>query len=313
MDRRPESHTVTPSADEAGLEGDGWGEVDDPTVIFLHIGKTAGTTMRQILRRKVRSADTLVIRRRGRREETLEGFGALPVEERARPRLIMGHTVFGLHEHVPRPSIYITIVREPAKLVVSQYRYVLRTPTHRLHEIATSEGMSLADYIRSGSSLEMDNSQTRAISGDLGVPFGECTNDMLERAKGNIDRCFAVAGMTERFEETLILLQKVFGWSHIHYVRANVAPQGPPVVIDDETRALIQEHNRLDDELYAFVGDRFDEMAGSYPTFRADLERFKRSNGRYRPWGTLTHALPHRISSTVGFRRFWSRSNVRDL
>lgn len=286
----------------------------DPTVIFLHIGKTAGTTMRQVLRRNFRSSDVMDIHVRERsREETLERFGELPAEMRARPRLIMAHTVFGLHQHVPRPSIYITIVRKPSSLVVSQYRYVLRTPRHRLHEVATSEGMSIADYIRSGVSTEMDNSQTRAIAGDLSVPYGACTDEMLERAKQNLDGSFAVAGLTERFEETLVLLQKTFGWSHLHHVRANVAPQGPSVAISDEARDLIDEHNRLDNALYAYVGDRFEEAMRSYPSFEHDLARFKRTNAMYRPWGVLTHTYPQRIASTIGFRRIWSRSNVRDL
>lgn len=286
----------------------------DPTVIFLHIGKTAGTTMRQVLRRNFRSSDTMVIRVRARpREETLERFGELPAEVRSRPRLIMGHTIFGLHEHVPRPSTYITIVRKPSSLVVSQYRFVLRTPGHRHHEVVTSEGMSFADYIRSGMSLEMDNSQTRAVAGDLSTPYGECTDVMLERAKQNLDESFSVAGLTERFEETLILLQKTFGWSHLHYVRANVAPQGPPVDITDEARDLIGEHNRLDDALYAHVSERFEEARRRHPSFEDDLARFRRTNAMYRPWGVFTHTYPQRIASTIGFRRIGSRSSVRDL
>lgn len=286
----------------------------DPTVIFLHIGKTAGTTMRQVLRRNFRTSEVMVIRVRGRaREETLHGFGELPTEVRTRPRLIMGHTIFGLHEHVPRPSTYITIVRKPSSLVLSQYRFVLRTPGHRHHEVVTSKGMSIADYIRSGLSLEMDNSQTRAISGDLSTPYGECTDAMLDRAKRNLDESFSVAGLTERFEETLILLQKTFGWSHLHYVRANVAPQGRSVEITDGERDLIDGHNRLDNALYAHVGERFEQAMRSYPSFEHDFARFKRTNALYRPWGVLTHTYPQRIASTIGFRRTRSRGSVRDL
>ena len=119
-------------------------------------------------------------------------------------RLIMGHAIFGLHEHVPRPSTYITILRKPSSLVVSQYRFVLRTPGHRHHEVVTEQAIGFADYIGSGMSLEMDDSQTRAIAGDLSTPFGGCTDAMLERAKANLDESFSVAGLTERFEETLV-------------------------------------------------------------------------------------------------------------
>ena len=60
------------------------------------------------------------------------------------------------------------MLRDPVSLAVSQYRYVLRTPGHRHHEAA--QGMSLEEYVESGPRSEMDNSQTRAIAGDLGTP-----------------------------------------------------------------------------------------------------------------------------------------------
>jgi hypothetical protein len=178
--------------------------LDDPTVIFLHIGKTAGTTLRQVMRRNVPAARTLVVRvRGGSREETVDRFASLPEEERA------------AHRHVPRPSTYVSMLRKPMSLVLSQYRFVLRTPGHRHHELVTSKGMSLEDYIRSGVSIEMDNSQTRAIAGDRATPYGACTDAMLETAKRNLED-FAVVGLTERFDESLVLLGKRFGWTRLN-------------------------------------------------------------------------------------------------
>ena len=75
------------------------------TIIFLHIGKTAGSTLRPVLKRQFPRSEAITIRARRRpREETLTDFAQLPEADRMRPRLIMGHTVFGLHESVPRPS-----------------------------------------------------------------------------------------------------------------------------------------------------------------------------------------------------------------
>ena len=237
----------------------------------------------------------MVVRARGRpRTETLDDFARVPEAERARPRLIMGHTVFGLHELVPRPSTYISMVRKPKSLVLSQYNFVLRTEGHRHHEEVTRRGMSLEDYIESGLSLEMDNSQTRAIAGDLDTPFGACTDEMLERAKRNIEGHFAVVGITERFDESLILLQRAFGWRRVNYVSANVAPGKRP---EPSARALelIAEHNRLDDELYRWVGERFDATIAGDPLFAETYDRFKRTNAMYRPWGTLTYTFPQRV------------------
>lgn len=282
----------------------------DPTVIFLHIGKTGGTSLRQVLRRNYRTADTLLVGTPERvREETLNEFAALSEPARERPRLLFGHTVFGLHEYVPRPSTYITLIRKPQSLVLSQYRFVLRRPGHRLYQQIVSANMGLEDYIRSGISLEMDNSQTRAVSGDLSTPYGECTDEMLKIAKRNIEKDFAVVGITERFDETLILMQKTLGWSKLHYVRANVAPSSQPLEVSDEARRLIAEHNRLDNQLYEYVGARFDEAIARYPSFPDDLARFQKGNVLYGPWGTVTR-LGGGLASRVGLKRPPPRSRA---
>jgi hypothetical protein len=268
----------------------------DRTVIFLHIGKTAGSTLRQILKRQYPPSDVMTVRAQRRpREETLAEFARLPEHERLRPRLIMGHTVFGLHESVPRPSTYITMLRNPVSLALSQYRYVLRTPTHRHHE--TALGMTLEQYVESGIALEMDNSQTRAIAGDLDTPYGACTDDMLERAKRHLDEHVSWVGLTERFDESILLLGQSFGWSDVRYVSVKVARRRAELAPED--RILLERQNRFDLELYeharAIVERRITEVDG----FAAEYEAFQRANARYRTWGRLTHTWPAAVRRRI--------------
>jgi hypothetical protein len=266
------------------------------TVIFLHIGKTAGSTMRQILKRQFPSSQTMTVRARRRpREETLADFARLPEAERMRPRLIMGHTVFGLHEHVPRPCRYVTMLRDPARLAISQYRYVLRTPGHRHHDQA--QGMSLLEYVESGLALEMDNSQTRAVAGDIGTPYRGCTPEMLETAKRNLAEHFAWVGITERFDESVVLLGRTFGWPDVRYVSANVARAGtPPTEADLE---LVRRANHLDQELYDHSCRLLDERIAAEAGFGDALEHFRQANARYARWGRLTYTLPSRIKRRI--------------
>jgi Galactose-3-O-sulfotransferase len=283
---------------------------DRPTVIFLHIGKTAGTTMRRILRRQYRQSEILLIRNReirarggepGRpnREQTLEYFAGLPERERARPRLIIAHTIFGLHRSVPRPSTYVTLLRDPVSLTISQYFYVARNPRHPLHAELTSRFPTLDAYVRSGVALETDNSQTRAISGDTDTPFGACTEAMLETARSNIERHFAVVGLTERFDQSLMLLRKAFGWTNLYYVRANVTRQDRKDAVSSATRAFIEEQNRLDRELYRWAEERFLRAFEEDPELRASAERFDRLNRLYRPWGHVTYTIPRRVERAL--------------
>jgi hypothetical protein len=204
--------------------------------------------------------------------------------------LIMGHMTFGLHEFVPRPSAYVTLLREPVALVRSQYEHVRRHEGHLLHEQAKAYP-DLASYIESGLSLEMDNSQTRAFAGDITTPFGACTPEMLERAKANLER-FAVTGMTERFDESVVAMIRAFGWRRVRYVTTNVDPnRSARAPLTDRELALVRERNSLDLDLYAWATERFQREVVEAAGFAADLEAFRARNRRYGPLGRLA-AMP---------------------
>jgi Galactose-3-O-sulfotransferase len=281
------------------------GADDAPTIIFLHIGKTAGLSLRMILRRQFPASRVMDVRNpvtdrsRLRREGANAYFAALPESERSRPRLIMGHATFGIHEHIPRPSTYITLLRDPVSLNVSLYHYIRRTSNHVLHE-RIKEHPTLDSFLRSGISLETDNSMTRAIAGDTSAPFGGCTEEMLAEAKRHIETNFSLVGFTERFDESLMLLGRAFGWSNLHYVPVNVAGgQQPREPVSDDTIELIRRQNRLDVELFGWATARFDAAIAADPGFGEDLRRFRVSNRRYRPWGTLTYSWPKRAFDRV--------------
>jgi len=270
--------------------------VSEPTVVFLHIGKTGGTTLRRVLRRQYPESEMMVVRARARpREETLADFAKLPEAERARPRLILGHTVFGLHELVPRPSTYITLLRRPVSLVLSQYGFVRRTPGHRHHQAA--QGMGLEEYLVSGLAQEMNNSQTRALAGAVEVPYGENPPELLELAKRNVEEHFRVVGLTERFDESLVLFGLAFGWSRLSYVRANVASKR--VVPSPAGLAEIERLNALDLELYDWAERRLQATIDGEPRFAAAYARFERRNRLYQPWGKVTYTLPKRLHARL--------------
>ena len=273
----------------------------DRTAIFLHIGKTAGWTLRQILYRNVPRRQVMRVRPPMQRprgflnDEPLRTFAALPEAERARPRLLVSHMIFGIHEFVPGESTYFTMLREPVARALSQYRHVLRRPEHRLHAAAAAGELSLEQYVTSGVALEMDNGQTRALAGDIETPFGECAPEMLERAKRNLDEHFAVAGVTERFDEMLVALGHAFGWRHLYYISANTAPAGQRVPVTDADRQIIRERNALDCALYRHVVERFDGLVSRDPGFAADLRRFQRGNRLYRPWGRVAYGAKQAV------------------
>lgn len=260
--------------------------MDYDNLIFLHIPKAAGSTLHPVLERHYskRIYQTISL------PEQLEAFKKLPEAERRRIRLLKGHMPFGMHRYLTGHSRYVTLLRHPAERVVSHYYYVKRDRGHYLHPHVSS-GMSLADFASSGLSGELDNGQVRLLSGhDQDIPCGECTRDLLDTSKRNIEDGFAVVGLTERFDESLVLMEIALGWSWTpYYLNHNVTKDKPVAKqIDPLVLKTIEQANQLDFELYEWASLRFqDQLEQNKRTLEARLARLNRANRLYRPWGKL--------------------------
>jgi hypothetical protein len=189
--------------------------------------------------------------------------------------------LYGLHEHLPPPTCYITLLRDPVERAISHYYYVLRRPEHDLHAEVVSRRMSLEEYADRASPAELRDGQTRMIAG-LG-DSAPLSVEALEIAKEHLTRHFAVAGLTERFDESLLIMQKRFGWRNVFYLRRNVAPNRPPErVISPASRQVIRERNPLDAALHQFAGEQLErQVQAAGPSFQWDLRQFRVANRLY--------------------------------
>ena len=232
-------------------------------VIFVHIGKTAGTTLSVILIRQYAGQTIFAVD--ASKGTTIETLKALPDEEKSQINLLRGHILFGLHEDLPQPATYITMLRNPVNRIVSLYYHILREETHYLHEAVTSQKMTLEDYVTSGLAGEIDNFQGRALAGyeSTRIPVGECDRTLLSKAKVNVKDHFSVVGITERFDDSLRLMKERLGWATLPvYKSMNIATNKPKREreISESTIRLIQSHNALDCELYDWACDQLDEQ-----------------------------------------------------
>jgi hypothetical protein len=221
--------------------------------ILIHIPKAAGTSLRAILASQHPEGRSFLVGENApwRRED----FKGLPEGRRRRFTLLAGHIPFWFHDYFP-DAVYVTMLRRPVDRVVSHYYYVLKTPEHYLYHLAREIG--LAEYVGSGISGELDNGQVRQLADCEGVPFGQCDRDMLERAKANLARHFAVVGVAERFDESVVLMRRALGWESVpSYAKLNVNKSKPSVrSIPQGVIRLIEAHNQLDAELYEWVASR---------------------------------------------------------
>ncbi|WP_199245677.1 sulfotransferase family 2 domain-containing protein [[Phormidium] sp. ETS-05] len=196
-------------------------------LIFVHIPKAAGTTLHQIIERQYPKHLTFTLDGTNP-EAAIEEFKQLPEAQRMKIKVLKGHMPFGLHEFLSGPCTYITMLRDPVERVISHYYYVLRQPNHYLHQKITSQNMTLLDYVNSGISTELNNGQAILLSG-IDKRSGNLldrSDEILEKSLQNLEQ-MAVVGLLEKFDESLILLQKTFGWNNIFYVKEKVTKNKP--------------------------------------------------------------------------------------
>jgi len=205
---------------------------------------------------------------------------ALSQDQRDRLRLIYGHMQYGIHDAFSHSVGYLTLLRDPVARSISDYYFVKKEPpSHYLHEQANS--LSLEAYLAYRASIARDNVQTRLLSGlwDT-VPFKPENANMLERAKYNLRQHFVMVGLTEKFDESLLLLKRILGLRNVYYKPKNVAPSRPRTdSLPEETLEAVRYYNQSDLALLRYGQELFAEQRKSYgPSFETDLEHFKQWN-----------------------------------
>ena len=184
--------------------------MDNKLVVFVHIPKTAGSTLRAIMRWQYKPEQIFHINWDFDRNAPFTEFINLPEQKRKETRIVYGHIPFGLHEVVQREVDYFTMLRDPIERSISHYYHIRKLPNHFHHHSAHT--MELGEFVDSGVFREMDNGQVRQLTALGQIPFGTCTPDMLDQAIANLDDRFCVVGLQERFDESILLLRRSLGW-----------------------------------------------------------------------------------------------------
>ncbi len=262
--------------------------IDSP-LIFLHIPKTGGMTLAAMIARQFPSR--AVRRLNGSLAAAKAAIAALSEDDRNEIRCIYGHVAFGLHECLPAPAVYVTLVRDPVERLVSIYYYACRRPEWGLHREIAENRLSLADFVVSEAANEFHDQQTRMLGGSDVWP---CGGTELALAERNLSERFAVAAPLERFDEAALLCGRLFGWKDVRYARANVNRRRPALCkISRAVIEMIEKKNVLDRELHAAVCRKFAERIAGDERLAADLAAFRRSNAWYRFVGPVSRIRQH--------------------
>ena len=256
------------------------------STIFIHIPKTAGTTLRSIIEDHFPAEQLYLLYIGNALHPGMEEFSGLTDEEKRKFKIFCGHLSFGFHRHLPQPSKYITVLRDPVDRTVSLYHHLLQEKHARddqsvadIQSRIKRDNLTLEGFVASGITLDTDNAQTRILSG-TSPKFGQCGRQTLEDAKSNLRDHFLVAGFTERFDESVMLLHKLLGWPVPFYVKKNISTNRSKTgVLPQSTLETIKQYNELDAELYRYAQEIFDaQIEEQGATFKKDVEDFKNAN-----------------------------------
>lgn len=276
--------------------------------IFVHMPKAGGSTLQEVIQRQYPPAATLDIH--GESVETVQvsvdRLRRMPEQERAAIACVKGHVPFGVHRWLPGNARYVTMLRDPVERTVSAYFFAMNTPGHRLFEQMRRDRPSLKDFVVMRGEQGLGDMYCRLLGGvanwdRLAESPRELPEDALDIARENLERNFAVAGITERFDESLLLMQRAFGWRDIRYERANVTRDKPVrVALSDEEMAAVRRYNGRDIALYEFARQRMDaRIAEEGAGFEVRVRRFRRENARYRRWCRFKRAVASRLPAPI--------------
>ena len=238
-------------------------------LVFIHLPKTAGTTVREILRHQYGPDAICGIYDGDPGFISQEAFAALTPDERDRYRVYCGHFSYGLHQQITAESHYYAMFRDPVERIVSYYHHAMRhAPMFKGRPVSLMKFLDRKDW-------QIDNLYTRMISGEAAA-FGKCTDAMLAQAIDNVARRFVCVGLQNKFDASIALLAIRLQWEESPaYEPLNVGA-GRPSLDYFSNRELdrIRELNELDMRLYGKIKEIFDadRMSTAYAVARPDAE-----------------------------------------
>ncbi len=209
-------------------------------IAFVHIGKTAGSTMKFVLRNSfgLRHCDVLPTVPRGIFSEVDLHFA-----RKIYPglRSIAGHSLIHPSAHLSENINLFTFVRDPVMRCASLYQRKMLT-RRRGEEKVPFEEFIQNEWHR--------NRQTKYIAG---APD-------LEKAKEELEKHFFFVGLTERFDESLRIFKQLCPYPvDIRFgLPRNPSPDNTikkHLLENSRSHDLIKEANDVDLQLYDYVRD----------------------------------------------------------
>ena len=172
-------------------------------LVFFHIPKTGGLTFLQIM--SAHYPEDAILDARD--ERVLSRLKKMDSQHIGAYKVLSGHIPFSVLGLCPKDSMIITFLRDPLDNCLSLYNY----------EVARDQ-----KYVKIEDSYlcnqNANDFQTRHI---LGRELADVDED-IEEAIFRLENHVSFTGITELFDQSILLLSKKLNWRTIIYKRVNV-------------------------------------------------------------------------------------------
>ncbi len=209
--------------------------------------------------------------------------------------LILGHCSAGIHKLIGEIK-YISCVRDPVKRLVSHYHYARQNENHYLYDRVNQKGFGFKDYVESDFSSEISNGMVRMLCGRLDSKTCQIDEEIYQETLRLIQEKFQFIATTERFDESLLVLQKEIGISTPYYARKKVGNyRKGEVEITDEILSIIHERNEFDQKIYEFVDEQLNFKADHFRVTKSKVDDFRQKNRKFGKWIHTARELRGRV------------------
>jgi hypothetical protein len=224
------------------------------TVFFLHMPKTAGTTLEHYIEGNMQNASICP-------HTVMPQILPLSAKELAAFDLIHGHFNYNLLERLPKDTQTITMLRSPVARAISHLKHIRsnKSPTFWMKKYLPINDMTLDEMVQEEVVQKfICDYQLRRLAVDVNLnefkepmvlhtPF-RLEQHHLDLGKKRLES-FDAIGITERFSDSVKLLNKTFNWQEaVEIPSLNVSPTKDE--ISEKSIQKIKELTSLDQALY---------------------------------------------------------------
>lgn len=269
----------------------------DHTLIFMHIPKAGGMSMRQVMARQVIGQPAYLFNTLN--TYSIDRFVEKPQAERDALRYVGGHIQFGVHRFINNPSVYVTMFRDPREHLISFYYFFRKTPSAWAYDLIKDKSFEEFLQMRRMQTIQLNytvgfDEEPHPEHGGIGAKrnYSLPVEERIALAEQNIRQHYGAIGLTDRFDESMVIMRQRMGWKNVHYLYKHYNKGRPRGEETGDIKAMVEHYAQPDIQFYERMKAIYAEQRAAYgPTLATDLRTYQRNKAIYNRIAGMSQSL----------------------